>query len=71
MNGTNPQEWLMDILERIPTQKVNNLYELLQVIGLHLKSYNRNICEIQKMTLSDVYKKCVIFKINASRIGLF
>lgn len=29
MNGINPQEWLMDILERIPAHKANNLHELL------------------------------------------
>jgi len=29
MNGINPQEWLMDILERIPTHKANKLQELL------------------------------------------
>lgn len=29
MNGINPQEWLMDILERLPTYKANKLHELL------------------------------------------
>lgn len=29
MNNINPQEWLTEILERIPTHKANKLYELL------------------------------------------
>ncbi len=29
MNGINPQEWLMDVLERIPTHKANQIHELL------------------------------------------
>ncbi|WP_158800270.1 transposase [Pedobacter sp. L105] len=29
MNGINPQQWLMDILERIPAYKANKLHELL------------------------------------------